>query len=155
MIVKFEKQINKIMKNEKLFNETVDILVKAYQNDTLVYTSCARCAVGNIVSARNPGISYFDNLKWANAIHVGTGKIYSHIQEDALRQIETTGYTVQDVADIEKAFYFGSYGLTEDNWNEQTENSFDGLMAVVDALMLIHEANEVQVKEAKSLFVKA
>jgi hypothetical protein len=32
------------------FSNTIDILVKAYLNDTLQHESCSACAVGNLVS---------------------------------------------------------------------------------------------------------
>lgn len=45
----------KTMKNEKLFYETIDILVKAYLNGTLKNGDCMACAVGNIVAKKHYG----------------------------------------------------------------------------------------------------
>ncbi len=52
------------------FSKTVDILVKAYLNDTLKHGSCYACAVGNII-ANGLGCSVVESsegkgLKWSN-----------------------------------------------------------------------------------------
>jgi len=58
------------MKNEKLYHETVDILANAYMNNTLVHGTCAACAVGNIIAARQ-GMQVIKNSEttfmWAKA----------------------------------------------------------------------------------------
>lgn len=38
------------MKRPELYQKTVDILVKAYFDDTLQHGNCYACAVGNIIA---------------------------------------------------------------------------------------------------------
>ena len=151
------------MKNESLYRKTVDILVQAYMNDTLIHGSCSACAVGNLVSA-NMGIKFIRNKRgnpyWENDIepkwdlvHMYSGssqlvnpKAY---ENEAKKQIDATGYTWQQTAEIEKAFESAPYGNSDDEW------MFNGLMAVIDVLDEIHEVNDSEItKNTKSLFVK-
>lgn len=147
------------MKNEQLFNKTVSILVNAYHHGTLVYSSVCACAVGNLIAA-NCGFKIINvdgklewddaNALWGSDINYGEGTV--SIQNDywtpkAMEQIKSTGYNIHEIAKIEQAFFKGqAYGSEDRN--------FPALMKVIDVLMEIHEANEVQVKEAKQLFIK-
>lgn len=148
------------MKNQELFDKTVSILVKAYQNETLTHTDACGCAVGNLVaSSLNFKIS--DNAWWNGKdmiipswqeVFCSCGLKHQDIDldyydGDAKREIDSTGYTWQELAKIEKAFESVNVNFDVDGYK--------GLMKVIDALMLIHEANETEVKEAKELFVKA
>ena len=136
------------MKNQELFNRTIGILVKAYQNDTLTHGICQKCAVGNIVAA-NMGFSpepkgwleaNQDSTDWYTTI----GKNECWRNENGFIQIQSTGYSPNNLYDIEESFESASEGA---------DRMFNGLMAVVDTLMIIHEANETEVKQAKELFV--
>lgn len=144
------------MKNKELFDRTIGILVKAYQNGTLVNSICG-CAVGNII-ASNMGVLVTVNgrlAKWSKW-HPEWNTVFStmingkqYINPDnyegfAKEQIDSTGYIWQDLAKIENSFE--SARLSDDSM-------FNGLMSVVDTLMLIHEANETEIKQAKELFV--
>lgn len=158
------------------FENTVDILVKAYLNDTLAHQKCTACAVGNIVAnaigttqLSIPGPEKFNCWAYANGAKAywaylfttdSTGQQYfderQRNNENVLNQIESTGYSIDQLASIEYAFehgtrpenvYEGDY--TNDAW------MFNGLMAVVDQLAIIHNINLIQKEAAKKLFVKA
>lgn len=153
------------MKNRELFDKTIAILVRAYQNDTLLHGSCASCAVGNIVaSSMNIKVDPDCVFKWitfgpmwqnvfltANSVSY---KYPENYQEIAKYQIDSTGYSWQELAKIESAFE--SVAIPSDGpFYNSDSHVFEGLMGVVDALMEIHEANEEEVLDAKSMFVKA
>lgn len=139
------------MKNKELFDRTIAILVKAYQNDTLRHGSCAACAVGNLI-AGNTGINiktYNNDADWETDTYRSSdwytvlmfGKTPTI---DVENQITSTGYSISDLLRIENAFE--SVGFNDDRM-------FSGLMSVCDTLMEIHEAGEVEIQEAKSMFV--
>jgi hypothetical protein len=67
--------------------------------------------------------------------------------DEAKFEIDSTGYSVKDLAKIEFAFETAQKGNTEDDW------MFNGLMAVIDVLAEIHNIDLITVKEAKELFV--
>ncbi len=153
------------MKNQELFDRTISILVKAYVNDTLRHYNCSACAVGNLVAA-NCGLSYNQEFKyvqedqrphfengWA-AVFATSGKNQRYSPEryvyvrNAKKQIDSTGYSFEQLAKIEYAFELAYF---EDDTDEER---FRGLMNVVDALMHIHEANNEEIQQAKSLFTK-
>lgn len=154
------------MKNQQLFNETVDILVNAYQKNTLRHGDCSACAVGNIIAAKS-GITsntskswrdcfgaeeYHTPYAWADVFSTDAIKTqrFDIIEYEgvAKKQIDVTGYSVYELASIELAFESADKGISTD------DHMFNGLMSVVDALMIIHEASKEESEEAKSLFVK-
>ena len=159
------------MRNQELFNRTIDILVKAYQNDTLVYSDCAACALGNMIAANN-GIRLIREADfvfispasndmvcgvkydyWHMAVWVATGKLCANASIDYINVLETTGYTAKQCAEIELSFYTGVCYDPNDEL-DGADNTFQGLMSVVDTLMTIHEATETEATEAKEMFVK-
>lgn len=139
------------------FEKTVDILVKAYLNDTLAHDDCTKCAVGNLISAGgykfNFSPSDVDDTQWLIFLdrHVRRKGNISRRPNDelALSQISATGYSPENLSDIESAFEKCEYGATDDEW------MFNGLMAVVDVLAEIHGIDLKQREEAKLLFQKA
>lgn len=156
------------MKNQELFNKTISILVKAYQNNTLEHTNCYACAVQNIVAGNmdvnlisKPDAHELANLDhisivWPNIDYYET--ITANLDRERndcnpflIEQLDSTGYTLEQLKDIESAFE----GVYEYNHPNTDEWVFAGLLNVVDELMIIHQANEIEVKQAKELFVKA
>ena len=150
------------MKNAELFHKTISILVKAYQNETLTHSSPCACAVGNLICAAN-NINLIPNLdelnSWRKYVWERDSpnwywglirRIDENYYNKGLEQIANTGYSVSEITKIERAFE----SVCDRPYTYIDEDGFLGLMAVVDALMIIHEANEEEVKEAKSLFVK-
>lgn len=139
------------------FENSVDVLVKAYLNDTLEPMSCCACAVGNLVAAAN-GFTFkgrhrgcsgnliwdgYQTKQWPTWQQAVRPYCYSdHQENEGKKQIETTGYTIDQLSRIEDVFMF-------------YDDNFNGLMAVVDVLAEIHNV-DLSVKEAAKLqFVKA
>lgn len=147
------------MKNKPLFDKTLNILVKAYQNDTLEHGDCNACAVGNMIAA-NCGYDYikdeFGFLWWGVnyplwQLVFSTGyeqRINSNAYVgDAKKQIDSTGYTWQELAKIEYAFETANKGNSSDDW------ILNGLLAVYDVLCEVHEVEKKE-EDAKLIFVK-
>jgi hypothetical protein len=139
------------------FEKTVDILVKAYLNDTLEHGNCYACAVGNMVAAAN-GYTYNRDdfsLKWSNErmpvwidpVWLGYVDRHHRSFERAKSEAESTGYTIDEIARIEEAFeYADRHGQDRDGYN--------GLMAVVSVLAEIHGVSLEEKERAQMLFVK-
>ena len=151
------------MKNKELFNRTVAVLVKAYQNDTLIHGSCCACAVGNLVAASCGIDDIFDDDEWRKkalgggfwgwAFVFSTFGREQHIYPENYRgpakfQIDATGYSWQELAKIEHAFETAPKGDNDDDW------MLNGLLAVYDVLCEIHEVDKSEVQDAKLVFVK-
>ncbi|MES2593156.1 MAG: hypothetical protein V4608_14840 [Bacteroidota bacterium] len=146
------------MKNKELFEKTVSILVKAYQDDTLIAGEPCACAVGNIIASNMNYklIKTVGSIKWP--LGVNNAKWYDVVclDSDYLKaeevsyvdiDIKSTGYSKNELWLIEKAFE------SSENVKQKSE-IFYKLMNTVDCLREIHEANTSDVCIAKSLFVK-
>lgn len=134
------------------FNETVDILVKAYLNGTLNHTACAACACGNIIAGSLKAVALNeDNVTFQNKDGIRIGVPYGGYQPhyntyDKLQALEdVTGYTHDQFKKIE--FTFMSNARADDDY-------FTSLIAVVDLLAEIHNIDLYPKEEAKKLFVK-
>lgn len=150
------------------FENSVSVLVRAYLNDTLQGGNCYACAVGNLVADAN-GYKYVpcsSALSDALALDVNHGRYESSngdldggnwhsviswklnhmtIQEKGNKEIESIGYTVEEVTRIEAAF--------EDTqvWVDET---FNALLAVVDVLAEIHGVDLTAKENAIGQFQK-
>ena len=141
------------------FENSVDVLVKAYLHGTLLHRWCSACAVGNLVAS---AIGDAPNVKSGHTFKNGSPVLWSDVfctedgaQEmdkdpdgEALEQIAATGYTIEELAKIEWAFescggeppapdFFLDNSVmmkfkSDDQW------MFNGLLAVVDVLAEIH-----------------
>lgn len=135
------------MKQQELFEKTVGILVDAYHNGTLKHQSCMACAVGNMVRA-NMGEDCFIKsypYSWATIFNTIACSYLNgsylqmrsfHLMDSlpiAREQIESTGYPVEVLADIEYAFETALKGNSEDEW------MLNGLYRVYDVLCAYHE----------------
>jgi hypothetical protein len=138
------------MKNQELFERTVNILVDAYQKGTLKHRDCKACAVGNIVAA-NCGIEdVFSLQEWREKAHglvggwsmafvthpCGTQSrsfVMMELYEAIRLQIGATGYPVEVLADIEFAFEKAA------KYKDKDEDMLNGLYAVYDVLCNYHE----------------
>ena len=144
------------MKNKKLFEKTVNILVKAYKNGTLKHQLCQACAVGNIIAYFNPEIKRIGDLPCSDYVWFDVVMSFRQLKRDydsenydrGLKHIRQTSYSIADISTIEQSFERADKGDSEESY------MFNGLMSVVDCLMIIHEANETETIYAKSLFVK-
>ena len=158
------------MKNKELFEKTVNILVNAYLDDMLINRVSTKCAVGNLISANCKysadkffGYNYFVDEndfyfkpEWTN-VFITSSNFFGLIQSkkfkidnyngEAKRQIDSTGYTPHELAQIENTFEKGC------RFAKFKKNTiFNGLMKVLDILMVIHEANEEELTQTKKLF---
>lgn len=156
------------------FENTVDILVKAYLNGTLEHSNCYACAVGNIVAYATGkkfirSYAFMREWKWKDCDYPaagndtgGWGQVITtccldgvpqvnlnNFYGEAKIQIESTGYSPTELSKIEFAFERADEGYSEEEW------MFNGLMAVVEVLAEIHQINIDQKESAKLLFVKA
>lgn len=151
------------MLKPELYEKTVSILVQAYLNDTLEHGDCCGCAVGNMVAA-NCGYSFIklqnyqewesNSPCWDDVFCTARGKQELHMRnyrlsEEARKQIDSTGYSVRQLAKIEFAFETAPYGDSDDEW------MFNGLMAVIDILDQIHGNTDTEVTTTqKNRFTK-
>lgn len=137
------------------FNHTINVLVQAFLNNTLVHGNCTACAVGNIITDAC-GLKYRINemgeLDWNGDEHAywytsmfGVGGYKVRETPGVLK----TGYSPLELGKIEFAFEEADYGNDENEW------MFNGLMAVVDVLAEIHGISLESKESAKALFVKA
>src|SRR5690606_3039681 len=92
---------------------------------------------------------------WPSVFMTGRNSSYQRVyleaklyNETAKLQIESTGYTWQELAKVEYAFENSSNGSNDDEW------MFNGLLAVYDVLCEIHEISKDEVKSGELVFVK-
>jgi len=159
------------MKRPELYNKTVDILVEAYFNDTLVHGNQCGCAVGNMVAA-NMGVrlhklkcgtivpSYWDDDFVTDNFTIENNGLWylkkstdaddiRFKQEDIDKQIFSTGYSWNEILAIERAFEYCQYTEDDDSY------MLNGLMAVIDTLDIIHENTDtISTETTKNRFVK-
>jgi hypothetical protein len=162
------------MQREQLYHKTVDILVQAYFNDTLQHGNCYACAVGNMI-AGNMGKRFVkgEYVKGSNRelyfiwdgnapVYYGDGDDYrttltckiswpisKNLTEYQTQQLISTGYSFDELTEIEKSFEGADKGLDNDEW------MFNGLMDVIDVLDIIHEnKDEATTKSSKKKFTK-
>lgn len=141
------------------FNHTVNVLVNAYLNDTLEHGECHACAVGNLVFACNRELAEKDRGAWFEVVVLTPSEFrdneYDKILALANDQVKSTGYSIDELKQIEAAFE----GANDDFINEDElyykPDTYHGLMAVVDVLAEIHGIDLEAKEEAKKLFVKA
>lgn len=140
------------MKNKKLFDKTISILVNAYLKGTLYHSEVCACAVGNLIASYNDYSilqgGLYKCLIWENKD--GEQVLADWYNDDEpweTPQIKCTGYTLQEITKIEYAFESFDWGK-----DDSDETGYKGLMNVVDALIEIHQGTEHHKKEAKELF---
>lgn len=154
------------MKNENLFKKSVQILSEAYFNDTLRHGNCYACAVGNLIAANTgkvykeypkdryetisspPTFRWDGTVSWQIVSYSYIGQSDRERREFGLAEIASTGYTVNEFMQIEKAFEGANRGKSDDDW------MYNGLMAVVDVLQVIHECSKEEAVVAKERFNK-
>lgn len=161
------------------FHHTVNVLVQGYLNGTLEHGVCTACAVGNIIADSVGAKINKGEYNWkmnGNEIVPVWGQVFQCIAPARQRinadeykgwvkkQIDSTGYTWKELADIEYAFELHNCGIDAEldpDFQDEEELElidkamFNGLMAVVDVLADIHGIDLSVREEAKLLFVKA
>jgi hypothetical protein len=148
------------MNRPEVYHKSVQILYDAYFNDTLEHGNCFACAVGNLVAGnlgllfesgtsflpgkivwvgyRTPGVHPAVS-GWAEVID-GYGLNLTKYKEEPKRQIDSTGYTPQELATIEYQFEFGE--------RKTKDYMFDGLVNVLEVLKEIHEVTDEDLIQA-------
>lgn len=127
------------MKNQELYQRSVDILLDAYNAGELEHMSCRACAVGNLVNATG-GFAEPENFVpcWAEVITVYPGGLplidTRYYYGNAKKEIDQTGYSYKELSRIEVAFEMAA------DKDEQHNTQYYGLCAVLDTLREIHEA---------------
>jgi hypothetical protein len=151
------------MKNIELYHKTVDILVKAYVNNTLRTQQCVACAVGNIIAGNcgyaipeDTSVGIFEYWVSGDGKEIGPawqkvfctnlgyqGKNPDKYEKEAKEQIDSTGYSWEDLAKIEYAFECNHKG---------DDPMYSSLMAVIDVLDKLHEVTEEASNSSKLKF---
>lgn len=153
------------MKNEFLYNKTVDFLVQSYFNGTLLKGNCTACAIGNIVGGNKgieiPILTDRNNPPDVPEISILTAQVSINIfdinVENELYKI--TGYSFSELRSIERTFERESK-IHWLNYNRHSEteiliDQFNGLMAVIDVLDQIHKNTSTEITtQSKSKFNK-
>ena len=139
------------------FNHTVSRLVTWSLKDELKHGDCAKCVVGNLCGGQSIwkylfmtdeyGVQRAQRIQFFTAFNLGFNSS-EELLSNAVALCESTGYSVEELARIEKTFEL-SGGVTVE------ERMFNGLIAVVDVLADIHKVDLSVKEEAKKLFVKA
>lgn len=134
-------------------------------NNTLVNKDACCCAVGNLVASNcgyeiqrhplfsqmflswfNPSTNKYLNPSWPLVFFTSRDTAIQKMKlerytDEAKIQIDSTGYSVSDLAQIEHAF---EMGCKENKFNDEI---LSGLMAVVDVLDTIHENTDETIIE--------
>jgi len=137
------------MRNKKLFNKTISILVNAYLKVTLIHSDACACAIGNLIAAYNnyiiTKISHKgDCLMWKTKEGKRVKVVWYGNEDEDCNQLKCTRYSIIEIAKIEKAFESPPEG--------KDQTGYEGLMKVVDTLIDIHQGTEDHKKETKELF---
>jgi len=137
------------------FEHSVDVLIKAYFNDTLIHTHNYCCAVGNIIA---DACNY--TYKIEQKVHYPLESIHVSWQEAAsdwmswwpkelivktCSQQEATGYSAKELSLIEIAF--------EDRGNP-SKDLIRSLGRVIDVLAKIHNIDLSIVDSTKEKYLK-
>jgi len=151
------------MKSER-FDRAVKALVKGYLNGTLKKGRCSMCAVGNIVyesgEFEKPITVDLSHTYWSDVFSTQFGHQLFDLDNydgQAKKLIDSTGYSVEELARVEKAFETNTKILSVfyEDYSPQRidEDQLNGLYAVVDVLCEI-EGIEEEADSYKQLFKK-
>lgn len=144
------------MNRTELHQKTKDVLFKAYFDDTLEHSNCAACAVGNICGGEvlwsilfmtweDGEPRTFEDIRGMKVLSPSYGKYRGRIIDEQLRQealaiIANTGYAVEELMLIERAFEMADKGENEE------DHMFNGLVAVLEVLKDIHGVDDAGVE---------
>lgn len=130
--------------------KSIEVLQKAYLNETLEAGNCQACAVGNLVAASDYEGTISD---WRYVFCTDEGaqefydsinsREYSVLHDLGLEAIEATGYSVAELAKIEFAFE-SALSEEDDDRMPQHQSQWIRLQAVLEVLFDIEgiEYNE-------------
>ena len=135
------------MNRRELYQETVDIILDAYNQKKLIHGNPCRCFIGNIISSRANCDFYSDNINpyWIQALTFHRSKLLAHdahifIEEhvkEGMKQIEKSGYTIEEVDRLEHVF-------EEEYEKEAFDSQYLGMVAALNELAKIHEADPIE-----------
>jgi hypothetical protein len=171
------------MKNKELYHKTIDILVKAYLNDTLEQRNCMACAVGNMVAA-GLGIKIINDKErcpykdlgglqrfavW-DADEYEFDELMVRFLEDGIfhssvRRVMSVGGRIDiDDPKVQKQIKATGYKIEDlaliemafekGRGDSGDEKIYNSLMEVVNILGQIHEADKETIQVSKLMFVK-
>lgn len=145
------------MNNEKLYQETVDIILDAYNNKQLVHGDQCGCFIGNIVKKRYDVKPYKGNSiehawspDWFEVLYIkknGNKHFDKHLDEhlsekEGLKQIKATGYSIDEIIQLEWAFE------KEESEEEKLDNGdisqYQGMKAALKKLAEIHDRDAIE-----------
>ena len=149
------------MKNVKLYQKTVNLLLDAYNDGELEHGSCTACAVGNIckevaeqtgifggnwaslfMTRSNDGVFKQSPFTYANAKTIRDGE----------QLVSLAPYSQEELMKIEYAFessiHYSNKGYDYYADEDKKKGQFIGLCAVLDVLKEIHEVKEDAHKES-------
>lgn len=126
----------------ELYEKTCNTLIDAWLDGELRHGDCEACAVGNICGGRSEWENLFytwrsiqeQNFSRPDPI---TGFIYPDLWSQGKELIISTGYSVEELAQVEYAFESSidhNYGKLSDT----PEGQYIGLCAVMEVLWDIH-----------------
>jgi hypothetical protein len=144
----------------KLYQKTVDVLLDAYNNNTLEHGNCSACAVGNICKEAADE-TRIKNSAWKCLFRTVIDEAGNSLSQPAIQLttndvihasilIDATGYTVAELAQIEKAFETSLIEAGLDYFTYTTGTpaqlkygQYIGLVAVLKVLEKIHATEEI------------
>ena len=159
---------------KEVYDNAVNVLLDAYNNETLEHENCYACAVGNLVAdANNYKLIETDDIvikfkwdndtspDWANSAmdRVGKkGRLDWYLGESK-RQIDSTGMSIEELVKIECAFegVFVYMDFNRDNLSKR--NQFNGLCEVLKVMETMveeevsHKENMDKLETIKNKFV--
>lgn len=136
------------MEREELYNKTIDILVKAYKEGSLVHGDACACAVGNLVLANCKSLEFYPlstkqyRPVWTNNILI---KGYS---VTGLEQIHSTGYSLEEIRFIEESFE-ECIRSTRSDYDKLDLTGQQGAFDVIDTLDKIHKNENIMITDCK------
>jgi len=138
------------------FNYTVGVLINAYLSGKLERGYCGLCAVGNILNGRTEWSVLFltdsyGKQRRGQELHDYLTTVQRFVTPEeiepkstcALIDIRRSGYTVDELAEVEFAFETAPKGSSLD------DSIFNGLVAAIDALAKIHNVELGEVEQVK------
>lgn len=127
------------------FNKAVTRLYDAYYDNKLKAKNCAACAVGNICG-RDSDWSFVivtESFKTSYTQTIVSSADFDSFN-DGLRNIKETGYSVEELAKVERIFLDTTICSKE---GETKETQMDGLLNVVEYLASLDNIEPFKIME--------
>jgi hypothetical protein len=132
----------------KRFSTAVDKLIRAFFDGNLKKGECDKCAVGSICDGSKKWSLLFEtNPDTLEQDRFGLNQYMYDLDayEEPLEVIAKTGYSPEELAEVEYAFEANSWHVGDvTSKDDAIQSQFDGLCAVIDKLC---EFDEIQNSE--------